>query len=151
MFKSLFPNLVAFWLCLLGQNKIKSIYIYIYLRWHTNTEVVIYPDISSKYFVKLVWWENNNKNPNVSNMCWLAFRIFTKKKNLVFREVAFFSLVAAFDKFFFWLTKKGADKKIYMQTEKNNFSTVNYKLLFNHLDRQSVTASIFTTLQSQVT
>ena len=28
LFKSLFPNLVAFWLCLLAQNKIDSIYIY---------------------------------------------------------------------------------------------------------------------------
>ena len=29
LFKSLFPNLVAFWLCLFAQNKIDSIYIHI--------------------------------------------------------------------------------------------------------------------------
>ena len=34
-------------------------------------------------------------------------------KNLTIREFAFFSLVAAFDKFFFWLTKKGGQKDIY--------------------------------------
>ena len=47
-----------------------------------------------------------------------------KKKNLVIREFTFFALVAAFDEFFFWLTKKGVDKKIYKRTEKNNFSSV---------------------------
>ena len=44
-------------------------------------------------------------------------------KNLAIWEFAF-SLVAAFDEFFFWLTKKDGQKDIYIRTEKINFSSV---------------------------
>ena len=56
-------------------------------------------------------------------------------KCLAIREFAFFSLVAAFEEFFFWLTKKGRTKKIYIQTEKINYCSVKYKSLFNRSDR----------------
>ena len=55
---------------------------------YTHIDVIIYPDISSKYFVKLVRWKNN-KNPNVN--AFTRLRIFIKMKNLAIREFAFFS------------------------------------------------------------
>ena len=76
--------------------------------------------------------------------------IFIKMKNLAIREFVF-SLVAAFDEFFFWLTKKRADKYKYIRTEKINFSSVKYKLLFNGSNRQSATTFILATLQLQMT
>ena len=51
-------------------------------------------------------------------MHWLDLEFFIKKENLAIREFAFFSLMAAFDEFFFWLLKKGR-QKICMRTEKN--------------------------------
>ena len=45
-------------------------------------------------------------------------------ENLAIKEFAFFSLVAAFDENFFWLTKKGADKKRYIYELKKLISLV---------------------------
>ena len=45
-------------------------------------------------------------------------------KNLAITEFAFFSLVAAFGEFFFWLTEKGGQKDLYIRAEKINFSNV---------------------------
>ena len=65
---------------------------------------------NSYYFVKLVRRKNNNNSPNASTMHKLDVKKLIKMKNLTIRQLAF-SPVAAFDEFFFWLTKKRADKK----------------------------------------
>ena len=98
--------------------------------WTTN-------DWNSYYFVKLVRWKNNNKNPNASHVRWVDFELSWKWKIWLSENSLLLSRSCI------WRIFLLTGKKIYIRTKKINFSSVLCKLLFNHSDRYSAPQRLY--------
>ena len=89
MFKRLFPNLVAFWLCLFAQNKINSIY--------TDIDVIIYLDNDIQTFlaisfdlVNYITKNNVNSYPNYNGK--VEGGLSPERLNIVISKMYFYGV-----------------------------------------------------------